>query len=77
MSEKEEYSVTVLSRDTITTYPKLGEEKEIVHITYVSSGLPPYTIRIPKDEWTSELEKIQVRASIESRLKKKKETYRV
>lgn len=79
MDEKDErkYNVTVLSRDEITTYPKLGVAVETVLTTYVAAGLPPHTVRIPKDRWTPEAEKTLIRASIEDRLEKKPETYRV
>lgn len=74
---KKEYNVTILSRDDVTTFPKLGQSLVTRLITYVAAGLPPHTVRIAKDEWTPELEKIQIRASIEARLKKKPEAYRV
>jgi hypothetical protein len=75
--KKEEFEVVVLSRDEITTYPKLNQPEVTVMVTYVGGGLPPFTIRIPKDKWTPEYEKTLIRASIEDRLKKKPETYRV
>jgi len=77
LMDRKEYDVTILSRDTIVTYPRMDVKKEVVHITYVASGLPPYTIRIPKDEWNLPREREQIRASIESRLKKKTERYKV
>lgn len=79
MSEekKKKYNVTVLSRDNVTTFPKLGEAVITVLVTYVAAGLPPFTIRIPKDDWTSEMEKTLIRASIEDRLERKPEAYRV
>ncbi len=75
--EKKKYNVTVLSRDDITTFPKLGEAVITVLITYVAAGLPPFTVRIPKDNWTDEMEKTLIRASIEDRLGRKPEAYRV
>ena len=78
MSKKaEEYNVTVLSRDEITTYPKLGQAVITFLITYIAAGLPPHTIRIPKDRWTLQTERTLIRASIEDRLTKKPEAYRV
>lgn len=79
MSKKveEKYNVTVLSRDEITTYPKLGQAVITITTTYVGAGLPPHTIRIPKDRWTLEMERTLIRASIEDRLEKKPEAYRV
>ena len=76
-SKKAEYDVVVLSRDDITTYPKLNKPAITVMVTYVGAGLPPFTIRIPKDGWTPEQEKTLIRASIDDRLKKKPEGYRV
>ena len=77
MSETKEYNVTVLSRDEITTYPKLGEAVVTVLTTYVAAGMPPHTVRIPKDRWTLEKEKSLIKASILSRLAKKPVSYRV
>lgn len=77
MSKQEKYNVTVLSRDEITTYPKLGEAVITVLTTYVAAGMPPHTVRIPKEGWTMEAERTVIRASIEDRLTKKPETYMV
>lgn len=77
MSEKEEYNVIVLSRETVVTYPKLNEAVHQILITYVAAGLPPATIEMLQSEWNEEQEKKQVRASIEARLKRKPQTYRV
>lgn len=78
MSKKEEkYNVTVLSRDETTTYPKVGEGVIMVLVTYVAAGLPPHTVRIPKDRWAPGVEQTAIRASIEDRLKMKPESYRV
>lgn len=75
--EKEEYNVVILSRQTITTYPKLGQAVETMLITYVAAGLPPHTIRMPVDGWVEGTEKTLLRASIEARLLKRPETYKV
>ena len=77
MAGKESYEVTVLDRTEVKTYPKLNQPVTNVMVTYVAVGLPPYTITIPKDKWTPEAEKRQIKASIESRLKEKPQTYRV
>lgn len=78
MSKKQpEYDIVVLSRDDITTYPKLNQPVITVMVTYVGAGMPPFTIRIQKDKWTPDYEKVLIRASIEDRLKKKPEGYRV
>jgi len=75
--EKREYDVTVLSRHTITTFPKIGTPAETVLVTYVAEGLPPHTLHIPKEEYTLEMEKKLIREDIERRLKAKPERYKV
>ena len=75
--QKDEYNVTVLSRAPITTYPKLRQAVETMLVTYVAAGLPPHTVRIPLDRFTPENEKTVIRASIEDRLTKKPEAFRV
>jgi len=77
VAEEAEYEVTVIARDDVTTYPKLGVAVETRLITYVAAGLPPSTISIPKEEWTLEVEKKLIREDIEKRLKMKPETYKV
>jgi len=74
---KRKYNVTVLSRGSEATFEKVGEPIIIKLITYIAAGLPPHTVRIPKDDWTSELEKTVIKASIEERLAKKPTSYRV
>lgn len=75
--KKEEYNVTVLSRDMITTYPKLGQGVVTVLVTYIAAGLPPHTVRIPEGRFTPENEKTIIRASIKDRLTKKPEAFKV
>ena len=77
MAKKQEYNVTVISRDDVTTYPKIGVAVETRMVTYVAAGLPPNTLSILKEEWTSELEKKLIREDIEKRLKAKPETFKV
>jgi len=73
----QEYEVTILSREEIVEYPKIRTPVPVVAVSYVAAGLPPATIRIPKDKWTKELERSIIRKDIERRLKVKPETYRV
>jgi len=75
--EKAKYDVTVLSREEVTTFPKIAQPVVNVLVTYVAAGLPPATVTIPKDEWSPEEEKRVIREDIERRLKFKPETYRV
>ena len=77
MAKKQEYNVTVISRDDVTTYPKVGVAVETRMVTYVAAGLPPNTLSIPKEEWTPALEKKLIREDIEKRLKAKPETFTV
>ena len=77
MAKKQEYNVTVISRDDVTTYPKIGVAVETRMVTYVAAGLPPNTLSILKEEWTPELEKKLIREDIEKRLKVKPETFKV
>jgi len=75
--EKARYDVTVLSREEVTTFPKIAQPVVNMLVTYVAAGLPPATVTIPKDEWSPEEEKRVIREDIERRLKFKPETYRV
>jgi hypothetical protein len=77
MSKKEEYDVTVLSRDEVTTYPKLGQAEITVMTTYVAAGLAPHTINILKTKWTDKAEKEAIRKDIQERLAKRPETFKV
>jgi len=74
---KKQYDVTVLSREEVTTFPKIAQPVVNVLVTYVAAGLPPATVTIPKDKWSPEEEKRVIREDIERRLKFKPETYRV
>jgi len=75
--EKPEYDVTVIARDDVKTYPKIGVEVETRLVTYVAAGLPPNTLSIPREKWTPELEKKLIREDIEKRLPVKPESYKV
>jgi len=75
--EEKKYDVTVLSREEVTTFPKIAQPVVNVLVTYVSAGMPPATVTIPKDKWDPELEKRIIREDIERRLKRKPETYKV
>jgi len=72
-----EYNVTVLSRDEVTTWPKLGQAAVTVQVTYVSAGLAPKTVFIDKTMWSIEREKEVIRKDIIARLGKHAETYKV
>jgi len=74
---EEEIEVTVISREEVVTFPKIATPVINVLVTYVSMGLPPATVTIPKDQWTLEYEKRVIREDIEARLKREVQTYRV
>lgn len=69
--EKREYEVTILSRDQVSIFPKVGEEVKQLLVTYVGAGLPPATVTIDKEKYTEDLEKKLIRADIERRQKRK------
>ncbi len=84
MSKKEEpkpeptkHTVTILSRNEITTYKRINEPEQQMVITYVAANLAPSTIRIMKDEYSLEAEQKAIKADIEQRLKQKTESYTV
>jgi hypothetical protein len=77
VAKGEGYEVTILSRDEVVTYPKVGKEARQIIVTYVAAGLPPASIFIPKEAYSPETEKKALKADIERRLKAKPETLRV
>ena len=74
--EKKEYSWTVISRDPVTTFPKIATPVETIIVTYVGEGLPPHSLHIPKEEWTQKKEDELIAKDIHERLKFKAETRR-
>jgi len=76
-AKEEEYEVTVLSRDEVTTFPTPATPVEQVLVTYVAAGLPPATITIVKAEYTKAREQELIKADIQRRLKMVPETYKV
>ena len=77
MSKRQEYDVTVIKRDEVTTFPKIAQPVINVLITYVGAGLAPRTVTIPKDKYTPALEKKLIREDLEKKLKEKAETFKV
>lgn len=78
MAEAErKYDVTILSRDEVTTYPKIGQPLIVKQITYVAAGLPPHTLFVPKDQYTPEFEKKAIREDVDKRLAAQPESYKV
>ena len=72
-----EYDVTVISRDEVTTYPKIATPVVNMLVTYVSMGLPPHTVTIAKEKYTLEWEKKVIKKDIQERLKARPESYKV
>jgi len=75
--KEEEIEVTVISREDVTTFPKIAQPVIIRQVTYVAAGLPPATVQIPKDQWTQEAEKKALKDDIKRRLQQKPESFRV
>jgi hypothetical protein len=71
------YSVTVIRRREITTWPKIGTPLIQVLVTYVAAGLPPGTVTMPKDGYNLEKEKAAIKADVQRRLAVSPESYRV
>jgi len=74
--EKREYEWTVIARDEVTTFPKIGTPVETIIVTYVGEGLPPDTVSIPKEQWTQKREDQLIAKAIHERLKFKPEVRR-
>jgi len=78
MAENEtKYDVTILSRDEVTTFVKIGQPAIVVQVTYVAAGLAPATVFIEKDKYSAEFEKQVIREDIEKRFKVRPESYKV
>jgi len=73
----EEIEVTILSRTTITVYPRLREAKEVVMVTYTAPGIPPRTLNIPKEEWTAEHELELIKEDIKAYRARRPEVKRI
>lgn len=52
--EKLPLEVEIIDESEITTYPRLGEEKKQIAVTYVAPGYPPRTIFIDKEKYSEE-----------------------
>lgn len=54
MAEELPKEVQIIDIDEVTTYPRIGEAKKQVVVTYVAPGYPPRTLFIPKEEYSEE-----------------------
>jgi len=62
--KRERIQVTILDRSEITIYPTLEKEQKIVSVTFTAPGIPPLTVRIPKEEYSPEREAEEIRKAI-------------
>ena len=77
MAEREkEYEWTIIARDEVTTFPKIGVAVPTMVVTYVGQGLTPDSVYIPKEEWTQKKEDKLIAEKIHERLKFKPEVRR-
>jgi len=60
-----EVEVRILDRSEVTTYPTLTEEKKVVSVTFTAPGIPPLTVRIPKEEYSKEREDEEIKKAIQ------------
>lgn len=70
---KEEIEISVLDRSEIVTYPTLEKEVKVTSITFSAPGIPPLTVRIPKEEWSKEREDEEIRKAIKEYRERKPE----
>ena len=73
----EGYSVTIIRRREVTTWPKIGTPVINVLVTYVAAGLPPGTVTMAKADYSLEKEKAAIKADVQRRLAVSPEMYRV
>jgi len=69
--------VTILSETEIVTYPRIGEEKRQIAVTYVAPGFPPRTIFIPAEEYSEERVKELIKEDLKQLKKRKVRTVRL
>lgn len=78
VSESEEgEEVTILREEEILLYPTAEKGQVSIAVTYSTRDMPPWTVLIPKDEYTLELRAEKVRESIEQRRAQTPETIRI
>jgi hypothetical protein len=73
----EEVMITILDRSEITTYPTLEKEVKVMSITFTATGIPPLTVRIPKEEYSAERETEEIKKAIKEYKEIKPEIKRV
>lgn len=73
----EEVEITILDRSEITTWPTLEKEVKVMSITFTAPGIPPLTVRIPKEEYSEERETEEIRKAIKEYKEVKPEVKRI
>jgi len=61
----EKVEITILDRSEIITYPTLEKEVKVMSVTFSAPGIPPLTVRIPKEEYSKEREDEEIRKAIQ------------
>ena len=69
--------VTILSETEIVTYPRIGEERRQIAVTYVAPGYPPRTLFIPAEEYDEERVKKAILEDLKQLKKRKARTLRL
>ena len=73
----QEIEITILDRSEITTYPTLEKEVKVMSITFTAPGIPPLTVRIPKEEYSPEKEEEEIKKAIKEYKEVKPEVKRI
>lgn len=69
--------VKILSRTELMTYPTPDRPVTVKAVTYQTGFMPPRTIYIPKDVYTPEKEKEEIKKDIDKASTAKHETFEV
>jgi len=75
--KKEELEITILDRSELSTFPTLEKEVKVVSTTFTAPGIPPLTVRIPKEEWSEEKEIEEIRKAIKEYRERRPEVKRI
>lgn len=73
----EEIEIEILDRVEMDTYPTLEEKVVVVSTTFRAPGIPPLTVRIPKEEYSKEREDEEIRKAIRKYREVKPEIKRI
>ena len=73
----EEVEILILDRSEIITYPTLEKEVPVISVTFTAPGIPPLTVRIPKEEYSKEREDEEIKKAIKEYKEAKPEVKRI